>query len=96
MDFTATVFDVELEVSFEISAYRPAKLYGPPEDCHPEEGGEIDLQSVMLDNNEVLPLLSHVVIAAIEEQAYAFAEQEADDEYDDDRDFFRDEERLAA
>lgn len=36
--------DVEVEVPYRVlSPARPAKLYGPPEDCYPAEGAEIEL-----------------------------------------------------
>lgn len=34
---------IEAEVEYTISEYVPARTYGPPEDCSPEEGGECEL-----------------------------------------------------
>lgn len=33
---------VVFEVDVTYSPYVPAKITGPPEDCHPEEGGELE------------------------------------------------------
>lgn len=32
-----------IEVEGNVSKYVPARTYGPPEDCYPEEGGEVDI-----------------------------------------------------
>ena len=37
---------ITLKVEADVSPYVPAKTYGPAEDCHPEEGGEVDITSV--------------------------------------------------
>ena len=39
---TWTCPDCEKETEVEVSAYYPAKISGPPEQCYPAEGGEID------------------------------------------------------
>ena len=35
--------DAEFFVTFEYEPYRPAKIFGPPENCYPAEGGKVDL-----------------------------------------------------
>jgi DNA-directed RNA polymerase subunit RPC12/RpoP len=40
LSYTCQKCDHEFDV--DVSPIIPAKIYGPPEDCHPEEGGEID------------------------------------------------------
>lgn len=40
----------ELTCEIEVESYypgAPAKVYGPPEDCYPEEGPELDLSQVV-------------------------------------------------
>ena len=39
-------------VTYRQSPYIPARTYGRPEDCHPAEGGEVELHSIMLANGE--------------------------------------------
>lgn len=77
MECTVTVFDVELDVSFEISAYKPARIYGPVELCHPEEGGEISFESICMDGTDIYNLLADSVIEMIEQKCYAYAEEQA-------------------
>ena len=78
MECTATVYDVELDVTFDITPYKPAKLWG--DDALPEEGGEIDIEYVYLEGVDVTKLFSGEVIEMIEEQCYAYAESKADDD----------------
>ncbi len=62
---TVTIYDVELEVEFSYTDYEPAKVDGPPEDCYPEYGGEIEINSITIDQWDVYPLLSDVVVETI-------------------------------
>ena len=32
----------ETQITLRVYPVIPAQLYGPPENCHPEEGGEVD------------------------------------------------------
>ena len=45
--------EVGLEVEFTCSAFVPAQTSGPPEDCYPAEGGEVeDVQPIgLVDRN---------------------------------------------
>ena len=43
---------ITLKVEADVSPYVAAKIYGPAEDCHPEEGGEVDLTSVTCNGAE--------------------------------------------
>ena len=58
---TMVYADVVLDVHFCASKPVPARTYGPPEDCYPAEGGEVELEAVMLENNDILPMLSPYV-----------------------------------
>lgn len=41
------------EVTASVSGYVPAKISGPPENCYPAEGGEVEIESITLDGKEV-------------------------------------------
>ena len=77
---TYTLEDAELEVTFNATPYVPAYISGPPEACSPAEGGEVELESVMLWDQELLPLLSEsacqrLIDKASEELAELFTEE---------------------
>ena len=55
---TFYIGDVEFEVEFSASRLIPAKTYGPPENCHPEEGGEVEIESVSIGDFEVSDVIS--------------------------------------
>jgi len=63
-----TIWDVELKVEFEYSPIIPAKISGPPEDCHPEEGGELEVLDVFIDNWQVTDMLNFATMEAIKEK----------------------------
>lgn len=89
--FTRTVFysDVELTVNFFASRPVPARTYGPPEDCYPAEGGEVELDTIYLGEWEVSSILAPAVIAHIqttleESLSELFEEDPYEPESDDD------------
>ena len=61
---TITILDLEFEVVIDsISPFNPGRSYGPPEDCYPPEGGEVEWHvddeqpiaefiQIAIDNNE--------------------------------------------
>lgn len=53
--------DETYRVTGSVSPYVPARTYGPPEDCYPEEGGEADVESIEIQM-EVGGELEFVVI----------------------------------
>ena len=63
MSFTKTFYigDVEFEVEFNASPYIPAKISGPPENCHPAEGGEVEIESIAIGGFEVTDVISESV-----------------------------------
>ena len=42
--------ETEVLVEYSASAYIPAQTYGPAENCHPAEGGEVEIINVCLAN----------------------------------------------
>ena len=38
---------IKVAMDFTVTEYIPAKVTGLPEDCYPEEGGELDVKSCM-------------------------------------------------
>lgn len=45
---TTCTIEIELEVDFTYEPPVPACVSGPPEDCYPAEGDEVELQSAEL------------------------------------------------
>jgi len=40
-------------VKYTQTPFVPARIYGPPEDCHPAEGGEVELIEARVDGKRV-------------------------------------------
>jgi hypothetical protein len=38
--------ETDLEIEFNYTPYIPAKTYGRPEDCHPAEGGDVEILEI--------------------------------------------------
>ena len=49
---TSTMF-IEVELRGNYIPLTPARLYGPPEDCHPAEGNEFEDVKAFVRGNEV-------------------------------------------
>lgn len=45
--------EIDIEVEYSVSAYYPAKISGPPEDCYPAEGGEIETLTAYRDGQAI-------------------------------------------
>ncbi len=85
MSYTKTFFigDVEFEVEFSSTPYRPAKISGPPENCYPAEGGEVELESISIGGFEVTEVLSDAAYNKIKtmcEEAASECEKDARDQ----------------
>lgn len=48
--------EVCLKVEADVSPVIPAKTYGRPEDCYPEEGGEVHVTAVVTEDGQQLDL----------------------------------------
>jgi len=89
MSFTKTFFidDVEFEVEFSASRFVPAKTYGPAENCHPAEGGEVEIESIQVGGFEMLDFLNDATITILKSKAEESAPelfQDADDQAGED------------
>ena len=60
MSHTKTFYigDVEFEVEFSSTPYVPARISGPPENCYPAEGGEVEIESISIGGFEVSDVIS--------------------------------------
>ena len=63
MSHTKTFYigDVEFEVEFSSTPYVPARISGPPENCYPAEGGEVEIESICIGEFEVSDIISDSV-----------------------------------
>ena len=78
-------WDEDCQVTVElIGSYRPAKLYGPPEDCYPAEYPELDV-TLVTDSagNDITDTLTDNQIESLCDKAWdvyeAIKEGQADD-----------------
>lgn len=44
-EFCGELYTLELDVSYKLTPYDPGCTMGPPENCYPPEGGDIDWMS---------------------------------------------------
>ena len=66
---TFNLGDTEFEVEFEASPYVAAKTYGPPENCHPAEGGEVEIESILVGGFEMLEFLNETTLSKLGQMA---------------------------
>ena len=57
-------WDVKIAVKYRKEPYTPAKIMGPPEKCHPEEGGEIEILDASIKDG--LTMKSHNIEGLID------------------------------
>lgn len=67
--------DVEFLVSFNASPYIAAQISGPPEDCSPAEGGEVEILDIYIGDVNV----NQVVSALVEKELQTKIEADLDD-----------------
>ena len=60
-----TVNEVDFRVVFDATPLVPEYISGPPEDCHPAEGGEVEILEIFIDVVEVSGVISAEVTASI-------------------------------
>ena len=99
MDFTTNITigdeeDVEVNVECSVSAFRPGKYSGLPENCYPDEGGEVEDVKVTLDGKDITDTLSKEAMEHVERVAFEIAEDSAIDDYDPPDDEYYDDPAL--
>lgn len=71
--------EVILTIRGNVSPYVPAKTWGPPENCYPAEGGEAEIEVVLLNGK---PWDGELTDEERERAEEALQEKAADDGYD--------------
>lgn len=74
--------DTPFDVEFEATPLVPAKTYGPPENCHPAEGGEVDITEVTVMGQDLMPFLSDATMAKLKSMCEEAAPEMFQDEED--------------
>lgn len=66
---------LEMTANVRFTPYTPARTWGPPEDCYPEEGGEIEFDALEANGKDAFFLLDSDWAPNINEAAYEAAEE---------------------
>lgn len=72
--------ELELRVTGEVSPYRRARTYGPPEMCSPAEGGEVEIVAVTLNGKPWAGELTESEAELAEERIFEKAAEQFDDQ----------------
>ena len=84
-----TVNEVEFRVVFDATPLIAEYISGPPEDCHPAEGGEVEILEIFIGDVEVSDVIASTVQDTLQEKisedldeicAPEFEEPERDDD----------------
>jgi len=80
--------ELELTVRGTVSKFIPGRFFGPPENCYPDEGGEAEIEAILLNGKPWTGELTPKEKQAVEELLIEEAANDGPDyEPDDDRDF---------
>ena len=89
MRFSAEIGDIEMVVTYSFTPEVKPKINCLPDDSHPGESAEIEIESVMVKGFEYLPLLKKSVLDELEEKALNHAINSAIDDAEQRADFER-------
>ena len=73
VEFTVLGSTFKAEVNLE--PYVPALTFGPPERCHPEEGGEVEFESIDMLDGDLFDFITDDAKNLIKKAAYLAAEE---------------------
>lgn len=79
MNIEFTVQGNTFRAEVNLIPYVPARTYGPPENCYPEEGGEIEIETLELVEGDLFDLLPERIKGLVNEAAYLAAYEEVQD-----------------
>ena len=67
-EFNGKTYGMTLDLDITLSPYDPGCTYGPPENCYPPEGGEIEDLDVIVEaaNDSDNPNVSDAVLAELQ------------------------------
>lgn len=65
---TVEAYGIDFVVDFDGEPFRPAKTYGPPEDCFPASGGEATINAVYHNGEDLIDVLNDMTLGVIEQQ----------------------------
>lgn len=83
--------EVTFAVSFGYTAwYTPAKIYGDPADCYPEDyGSDYDITEILMDGKKVNESeISKDIVDRIHSQVHEWVEENGLNDIDDGSDFY--------
>jgi hypothetical protein len=77
---------LELDAEVDFSPVIAARTYGPPEDCSPEEGGELTINTLICGSKDATFLLDSEHGAAINDACYEACNEDISNQAADDFD----------
>lgn len=78
--------DLDLDAEVDFSPVVPARTYGPPEDCSPEEGGEVVINAMSCGGHDAMFLLDSAHADAINQACYEACDEDVTNKAADDFD----------
>ena len=82
-----TVNEVDFRVVFDATPLVPEYISGPPEDCYPAEGGEVEILDIFIGDVNVNQVISELVDKEIQSKLEEDISEITEPEFDEpDRD----------